>query len=112
LGRIGAEARAAVPKLIAALQSMRLPPDFAEYDPDEADASEYDLNGYGSSEYLPRLHALGGIGAEARAAVPEVLRLANSNNAPVRHAAVLALARIDPVHRSLVRRMRSLFAEL
>jgi hypothetical protein len=101
LGHIGDEAHAAVPKLVEALQAMRLP----------LSASESDADEYDSREYLSRLHALGGIGAQAREGVPAVLRLANFESPEIRHAAVLALARIDLTNPSLIPHLRRLLAE-
>ena len=101
LGHIGDEAHAAVPKLVEALKAIRIP-----LDPSESDADEYD-----PIEYLSRLHALGGIGAQAREGVPAVLRLANFEDPEIRHAAVVALARIDPANPSLIPHLRHLLVE-
>ena len=101
LGHIGDEAHAAVPKLVEALHAMRFP-----LGPSESDADDYDPR-----EYLSRLHALGGIGAQARVGVPAVLRLANFDDPEIRHAAVLALARIDPANPSVIPRLRRLLVE-
>jgi HEAT repeat protein len=98
LGRIGPEAHAAVPKLLEALAARRVPPNRGDYDPDDYEPSRY--------EYLLRLHALGGIGAEARDAAPAVLRLADFDDPAIRHPAVLTLARIDPANRSLIPLLR------
>ncbi len=98
LGGIGREAHAAVPKLVEALQEMRFP-----LDPSESDADEYD-----PSEYVSRLHALGGIGAQARAGIPVALRLANCIDPETRHAAVLALATMDPTSPWQIAQLRGL----
>jgi HEAT repeat protein len=91
LGRMGREARAAVPKLLAVFEAVQMP---------------------GSpEEYVPIVHALGGIGPDARDALPAVLKLADVDDPEIRHAAVMALARIDPTNSSLVPQLRRLLAE-
>lgn len=102
LGRIGPKASEAVPKLVEWLRALH-----QTHDP----SSDVSKNQSDSVQNVLILHALAGIGMAANAATPEVSRLANSDDAEIRQAAVLTLARIAPDSPSLISRMRRILAE-
>lgn len=95
LGRIGAEAGPAVPALVAALDDDR------KIDPIKLDTGPW----YGSLDYCRddpwqvrwyATVALGRIGPEARAAVPRLIELLDSEDAEMRLATIGALGSIGP----------------
>lgn len=136
LGEIGPDAHPAVPMLVEMLKAPPVPPDelgdvpigpgppfdgLSEDDAGEVSTSDDDVgdasddedsddNPY-AFEYVTLLTALGGIGTDARAGATTVLKLANSNDPDIRHAAIQTLARIDPDHPALMRQLRRWLAE-
>lgn len=84
LRRFGPKARDAVPALVALLQDPRL------HSVTESERLTDELGPW------PAARALGAIGAEARPAVPQLLRALADRNLDIREAAAAALRRIDP----------------